>query len=303
MKPEEEWIKSKMKAKKKKFSFNYLRFSMPKLNNKKLPRIPIRIPFFKLEAKPKKMMLIGYSAVAIGFIMTMFLIVAGTDDTPTFPHAGDYVTELQLDSGAEVLINGEITGTQTLNLIIGNSRIDKIFLNDLEIGKNSGLNHTLLMFGNEENSTNYLECEKLIINGLVAPKVTIGNATAYKVIISNNVADGNSFSIATQTVNNINFGGVRGALTIPKVEGSDYDRIIIDMTDGNTTCGEITIQHVKMFGAPVDLRHFKVGTLVINNSVIGDGTGIDSASFIIESTLESSNITYSNNIEQPISVQ
>jgi hypothetical protein len=58
-----------------------------------------------------------------------------------------------------------------------------------------------------------------------------------------------------------------------------------------------------MFGAPMELNHFKVGKLIINNSVIGDGTGINSASFIIESSLKSSNITYSNNVEQPISVQ
>jgi hypothetical protein len=304
-----DWIKSKAKSEKKKYSFKYLKFTLPKLTKRKTLKLPFKInwklPSFKLGAKPKKMMAIGYSAVVIGFVMTMFLVVSGTDDTPHFPDAADYYTKLQLSSGAEILANGQQPeiATQTLNLIIGDSRIDKIYLEDLEIGKESGLNHTLKMFGNEGNTTNYLECQTLIIDGLVAPKVTIGNGTAYKVIIENNVADGNSFSVATQTVSNINFGGVRGALTIPKVEGSDYDRILIDMTDGNTTCGTFTIKDVKMFGAPMELNHFKVGKLIINNSVIGDGTGINSASFIIESSLKSSNITYSNNVEQPISVQ
>jgi len=305
--PEEKWIKSKAESTNKKLSFKYKKWKIPALalKKRKLPKIPIKIPFFRLEAKPKKMMAIAYSAVAIGFIMTMFLIVSGTDDTPLYPDPANYYTSQAQAAGMENLVGGELNtlNTQTLNLFIGDSRIHNIYMNDLEIGKDSGLNTSLWITGTDGNTTNYLKCETLIINGLVAPTLEIKNGQAHFLIVTNNVADGNSFSTTTATVSSILFGGTRGALTIPDVSGSDYDRLIINTSAGNSTCGTLTLNNIKSYGAGVIISDFIVGTLRINNSVIGDGTGIDVASFIIRSSVDSSNITLTNNAERAITVQ
>ena len=286
------------------------KYSFPKVAYKNLnfPRLPvnwnIKIPYFKLEAEPQKLLLVGMSAVIGGMALAMIFIVAGTDDTPMFPQSADYYAAVHQWAELEQLSVGEKRAdqTQTLNLITGNARINSIYLENLDIGKASGLNYSLEMFGVDGNSTNWFKCEKLVIDGLVAPKLEIGNATAYKTIVTNNVADGNSFSVTTATTYNHQFGSERGALDIPSVKGGDYDRILLDTTDGNTTCNTITLKDVRSFGAGIILERFQVGTLVINNSVIGDGTGINSASFIIDSTFNSSNTTFNNNVEEPISI-
>jgi len=129
--PEETWIKSKAESTDKKLSLKYKKWKIPALalTKRKLPKIP----FFKLPKKTKKMMAITYSAVAIGFIMTMFLIVSGTDDTPLYPDPANYYTSQAQAAGLENLVGGELNtlNTQTLNLFIGNSRIHNIYMNDL----------------------------------------------------------------------------------------------------------------------------------------------------------------------------
>ncbi len=286
------------------------KYSLPKVGVKtfNFPRLPVnwnvKIPYFKLEGEPKKMLAVGLSATFLGMALAMTFIVAGTDDTPMFPQSADYYAAVHQYAEMEQLTVGEkrVDQTQTLNLITGNARINTIYMENLDIGKASGLNYSLEMFGVEGNDTNYYKCEKLIIDGLVAPKLEIGNATAYTTIVTNNVADGNSFSVTTATVYNHQFGSERGALDIPSIDGGDYDRILLDTTDGNTTCNTITLKDVRSYGAGVILERFQVGTLVINNSVIGDGSGINSASFIIDSSFNSSNTTFNNNVEEPISI-
>ena len=286
------------------------KYSFPQVGVKtfNFPRLPVnwnlKIPYFKLEGEPKKMLLIGMSATLGGMLIAMSFIIAGTDDTPMFPEAADYYAAVHQWAELEQLSVGEKRAdqTMTLNLITGDARIQSIYMENLEIGKDSGLNYSMEMFGVDGNTTNWFKCEKLVIDGLVAPKLEIANATAYKTIVTNNVADGNSFNVRSATVTNYQFGGTRGALDIPSIKSGDYDRILLDTTDGNTTCNTITLKDIKAYGAGVILERFQVGTLVINNSIIGDGTGINTASFIIDSSFNSSNTTFNNNNEEPISI-
>ena len=47
----------------------------------------------------------------------------------------------------------------------------------------------------------------------------------------------------------------------------------------------------------------EIGTLTIQNSKIGDGSGIDSPSFVIAATTLIQSMTATNNYEAPITVQ
>ena len=63
------------------------------------------------------------------------------------------------------------------------------------------------------------------------------------------------------------------------------------------------IKNLKAYDEGVVLNNLKVGKLTIMNSQIGDGDGIDSADFIIQSDVKIAQSTLTNNAEVPISVK
>ena len=74
----------------------------------------------------------------------------------------------------------------------------------------------------------------------------------------------------------------------------------------------MTFKDIKVFGTyaannaatpAVYLTYVKAGKLIIKNSIIGDGTGIDVPSFIIAPTTKVTTLTATNNIERPTSIK
>ena len=122
-----------------------------------------------------------------------------------------------------------------------------------------------------------------------------------------NATDGSSISPTLATVSDIEVGSTRGALTIPAASNSTYDRIIIDSTGGDSICETLILKDIKLFGTysgnSVDLQFIDAGKLTIQNSIIGDGTGIDVASFTIDTTTSVSSATLTGNVERPISIK
>ena len=288
--------------------FPLKKVKLPKLGRPKLPKIPfisLKIPpvFKYLQSKPKKILLLSFMAIGLGFAMTMLLVIQGTDDTPIFPEPGVYYAKIVQDAGLDTLSTGQKPDDsrehQTLNLLVGGARLNNIYFEAVQVGA-SGLNESIFLTGGA-NST--ITCEWLIIDGLIAPSLTISDGEAYNVIVTDNVADGNSFTTTlNNTVSSISFGSTRGSLDIPAITSSDFDRIVLDTSAADSTCNTLTFKDVRAFGAPVEISDFKVGNLLIMNSRIGDGTGIDSPSFIIEDLL-SSVINIANNTEEPIDVR
>ena len=288
--------------------FPMKKVKIPKLGKPKLPKIPfinLEIPsvFKYLQSKPKKILFLSFLAIGLGFALTMLLVIQGTDDTPIFPEPGVYYAKLVQDAGLETLTTGQKPDDsrqhQTLNLVVSGARINNFYLEDVQVGA-SGLNQSILLDGGGNMS---IICEWLVIDGLVAPNLTISDGEAYNLIVTDNVADGNSFTATlNNTVSSISFGSTRGSLDIPGVSNSDFDRIVIDTSSADSTCNTLTFKDVRAFGAGVELSDFKVGTLYILNSKIGDGSGIDNPSFIIED-LKASVIEISNNTEEPIDVR
>ena len=254
--------------------------------------------------KSNKAVWFSLLSVLIGFIATIFLIstFTTTDFTNnikgTFPEPADYYVEEEQTKGAEVLEFGKNATHQTLNLLVGGARINNFNFEEIEIGK---LEQAVAFQLLGDNSSN-IYSESITIDGLIAPTLTISNGTAHNLIIKDNKADGNSFSSTLSNVADITFGSTRGSINIPYVSNSHFDMIIIDTTSSDSVCNSLTLTNISAFGGGVELSNFKTGTLTIINSRIGDGTGIDSPSFILEDSIEAGNLEISNNIEEPIYV-
>jgi hypothetical protein len=101
-------------------------------------------------------------------------------------------------------------------------------------------------------------------------------------------------------------GSGRGTLSIPDASNSSYDRLWLDTQASDAVCEKLVLKNIKLWGTYSDyaviLRNIDAGKLTIKNSIIGDGTGINSASMHITST-SSGLIQLSNNTERPISIR
>jgi hypothetical protein len=80
------------------------------------------------------------------------------------------------------------------------------------------------------------------------------------------------------------------------------------LSNATSTVGQITFRRVKAYGAGITLEDLKCGEIIIrgtsaDESVYGDGTGIDSASFTVASTVTVQSSSLIGNVERPVSVR
>ena len=119
--------------------------------------------------------------------------------------------------------------------------------------------------------------------------------------------DGSSISPTLSAVSDIEVGSTRGSLSVPAASNSTYDRIIIDTTAGDSICEKLTLKNIKLFGtysgSSVDLQYIDAGKLTIQNSIVGDGTGIDDSSFVVATTTLVASASLVNNVERPITIK
>lgn len=149
-----------------------------------------------------------------------------------------------------------------------------------------------------------IECESLLIDGLHAPSLEMSSSTVYSLTVKDNVVDGVSLNFTVDnTVPNVIMSSLRGASTLPTVENSTYDRIIIEAT-ATTTIKSISLLNVKTFGAPSKITGLVCGDVTVKNSRIGDGDGISSPDLVIASTFKANHVlNASNNLEVTTNVR
>ena len=191
----------------------------------------------------------------------------------------------------------------TLQLNLSGARAGDITLSGLDIGKAANLTDALQIVGSSGNG-NQLHCDEIILDGLEAKTLNLGSSEIYILNITNVIADGLSIGpTMSSDPKDIVVQSLRGTVSVPAVTNSTYDRIIIDTSTADGFCRKLTISDVSAYGAGINLDNIHAGTLTIQNSIIGDGTGIDAASFVIAATTKIQQLNATNNIERPVSVQ
>lgn len=278
---------------------------------------------------------INGSAVKIGMVASFiglaiatgayFLAIEGIEQSPTYPDAAVYdvgqdyrLEQKSVHVGTKNTFPDDMPqinrAVQTLNLVVSGARIDQLNFDTISIGKATGLENAIKVHGatNGNNGTFDVECDTIIIDGLEAPTFKLDNAEIHELIIQDNVADGLSVGSTLASVSDIEVGSTRGAINVPSAKDSTYDRIIINSSTADSICKEMTFKDIKVFGTyaannaatpAVYLTYVKAGKLIIKNSLIGDGTGIDVPSFIIAPTTKVTSLTATNNIERPTTIK
>ena len=271
---------------------------------------------------------IGIMASFIGLAIATgayFLAIEGIEQSPTYPDAAVYdvgqdyrLEQKTVHVGTKNTFPDDMPtvnrAVQTLNLVVSGARIDQLNFDTISIGKATGLENAIKVYGatNGNNGTFDVECDTIIIDGLEAPTFKLDNSEIHELIIQDNVADGLSVGSTLASVSDIEVGSTRGAINVPSAKDSTYDRIIINSSTADSICNNMTFKDIKVFGTyaannaatpAVYLTYVKAGKLIIKNSIIGDGTGIDVPSFIIAPTTKVTTLTATNNIERPTSIK
>jgi len=263
-----------------------------------------------LGQNPRAIVLMALLVSAAVLSGAVYFAIQGINPSPIWPDAVVYDAGRAQRLGQESIGVGEAqpveeqTPTMTLQLNIGSARISELIFEDMSIGKASGLTDSI----NISSTAGNIICETLLLEDVEATDFTLATSTAYALNIATTSADGLSISpTLASTPVKYAFGSTRGALSVPAVRGGTFDRILIS-SNATSTVGQITFRRVKAYGAGITLEDLKCGEIIIrgtnaDESVYGDGTGIDSASFTVASTVTVQSSTLTGNVERPVSVR
>jgi hypothetical protein len=261
----------------------------------------IRIPIPKaLKIGGGRAALMSILLVAGGFGASFALVINGTSDVPTWPEAGAVYALPNLNG--ERLAPDEsdpATRSQTLQINLGNGvRLDKLELKNLDLGK-AGLTDSLAVIG---VTGAQVHVGIINIKNSSAPTLDWANIETGCISLAGNV-DGHTNAISVDsTVPNLVIDSDRGAGTYV-AENSTVDRVIINTVGGDATIGELLIDDVDSSVGGWNWDFIKAGCIVMENTnTFGDGSGINSASAVFNSTVKSRVIT-DNLVDTPVSVK
>ena len=293
------------------FKFGPKTFSIP---SARLPQIglpylklltAIRIPIPKaLKIGGGRAALMSILVVAGGFGASFALVINGTNDVPTWPEAGA-VYALPNTNGERLAPDDSdpATRSQTLQInLADNVRLDKLWLKNLDLGK-SGLTNSFEISRTSGVTGAMVNVGLITIRNSSAPTLDFANIEAGCITLAGEM-DGHTNAVQIDaTIPNLVVDSDRGSGTYV-AENSQVDRIILNTNgDNGATIGEILIDDVDASVGAWDWDYVKAGNIVFESTnQFGNGTGINSASAVFNSTVKARCVT-DNVVETPISVK
>ena len=287
---------------------------MPNVMN--VGKVPdIKVPSLKGTRIVGGVWKVGTFGVIIGILVTGFAIgtaIRGLNAAPIWPEPASYNAaavepDRTLQVGDEWVFADTTPAderelqTHTLQLNVSGARAADITISGLEIGKASGLTDAIQIIGTADH---VLACDTVIIDNVEATTFNLAATKIYQLNITNVAADGLSIGpTLSSTPKDITVTSTRGAVKIPGVTNGSFDKIVISTATADSFCRTLTLSNISAFGGGINLDNMEIGTLTIQNSKIGNGTGIDAPSFIIDATTLIQSMSASNNYEAPITVQ
>ena len=262
-------------------------------------------PRTKINLGGMRVALGGIAVVAIGFTATIWVTVLGTTDEIIWPQPGAaYALPYEVGERLPPDAITPLTASQTLQINLGNGvRLDRLVLRNLDLGK-AGLSSA---FQIERASTgvtgSYVNVGQFTVTNSSVPTLDWANMEIGTLALAP-YTDGHTNAVTIDsTISQLDISSDRGAGSYV-VENSVVDRVIISLTgDSQVYIGEVIVDDVDTSIGNWDWDWLKVGVLTMNNSnMVGDGSGINSAAAVWNSTISARNIQDST-IDTPLTVQ
>lgn len=221
------------------------------------------------------------------------MVTLAYDATVMLPAPGTYALPSRVSAD-------QTRASQTLKLNLSGARIDNLTISGVDLGKATGLTNVLELSSPTAAKSQF---DSVTIDGLVCPSFTLSDSNIGNLVITNNTADGNSFTVTFGTPTSPVIGSSRGRATVPAITTSTYDRLILD---NGTSGGDVTtlnLTNIKAFGGACVVKHVAAGTVTLTNMTIGDGTGINTPSFTVASTVTVGTFQSTGNVEKSVTVR
>ena len=250
-----------------------------------------------------KLIIVSLSAVALGFIASMFLLISTGEQQITFPalgaqytapsHVGSWVVDKEFPADR----------SQTLQINMpANIRMDVVKFENISLGK-SGLTDAFQIAGT--STADVITIDELIIRNSEFPTMDWANGYIYQInATSSVVVAGHTFSpTMSSTTNDVVIGSGRGA-TSYEAKDMVVDRILLlqSTTGGDVIIDKLILDGVRAWTGAFNADYFEIGTLTLENVRIGDDGDINSADLIINSSV-SVNSVADGVVEEPVFIR
>ena len=250
-----------------------------------------------------KLIVGSLATVALGFIASMFVLISSGDQEITWPMTGaSYAAPSMIGSP---VVDREFPSdrSQTLEINVpANLRLDEISFKNVSLGKN-GITNAFTIAGT--SSTDLITIDTLIIKNSEFPSMDWANGDIYELTaVTDVVAAGHTFSMTmSSSTNDVVIGSGRGA-TSYIAENMTVDRILITQTTtgGDVLIDTMTLDGVRAWTGAFDADYFEIGRLILENVRIGDDGDINSADFVINSSV-SVNTVADGVLEEPVFIR
>ena len=279
-----------------------VRFNSPALRLK-LPALEgLRVPGSMAQVV---IGVVGLSAVFIG--VAMYFSIVGVVAAPNWPESGaDYALGSPGGTVGERLPDEDIgtaeqAPSQTLQITLASgARISTLALEDLDLGK-TGLTDCFEITRDSSNTTGYLYADELTMVGVAAPSFAAATSTTAVLTLAGQVDGHTNSATLDSTISDMVIESTRGAGDF-KASDSTVDRVVISLL-GDATVGTLSLDNVQCSVGAFDIAYVKAGLISVDStSKFGTGTGINSADFVVNTTVKYRSQTDSL-VDTPITVR
>ena len=299
--------KSKFKNKSWSFGLPNLSFKLPSSSKERslLPAMGgIQIPLpTGVYLGGGKIILISLSAIILGFLAATFILVSSGETEIIFPQAGAAYTAPS-HVGAQVFDpETPSVASQTLQINMpAGIRLDEVSFTNVSLGK-IGLTDSFQIAGT--STSDLITIDTLIIKNSEFPTMDWANGDIYTLTATSSVvAAGHTFSMTmASTTNDVVIGSGRGS-TSYIAKDMVVDRILITQstTGGDVLIDTMILDGVRAFAGAFNADYFEIGRLILENVRIGDDGDINSADFVINSSV-SINTVNDGVLEEPVFIR
>ena len=187
--------------------------------------------------------------------------------------------------GDELPSYADETPSQTLQVTLADTaRISELTFKNMELGK-SGLLDCVAIERDAGNLTGYLHVDTMLLTGISAPTFDMAEAEIGTLTLAGQVDGHTNSSTLDPTITDQTVTSLRGTGSFVS-DGGVVDRIVIVLL-GDATVANLTFDNVKCSFGAWDVDYVKAGTLTQDiTSKVGDGTGIDVASYTIQTSVK-----------------
>ena len=241
--------------------------------------------------------LVSLGAVGTGMYFTIKDVVHSSWD---WPKAGaEYSLPQTMGHKLEPYEDGSESQTLKINLADG-TRLSSLTLNNLDLGK-TGLTDCIEITRAQGNSSGWLFVDNWTATGVTAPSADFGNAEIANLSLAAYVDGHTVEATLDSTISDLDIQSTRGSGTFI-AENSVVDRVLIVLA-GSAVIGTFAMTDVDCSVGGWNVDYVKAGSFTLDNtSKFGDGDGIDTADFVVNSTVKTRVMT-DNLVDTPITVK